>query len=324
MLALRRTAWRSRSWTVAAVVAVLVVVTACGSPVASDSPDAAPAAPVPAAPVGAAACPTTAQLPAPGIERPLPAGFTTAWVLRCSDEVRAVSGRGKWWFRVEERADTGAAELVAALRRPDEPRPPGTACPGLGFGVPYFALVDASGTAVRPRVPRDRCGQPQRQVLAALQELSFGETAATRLNQEQSQESITTGCGQMWTDALAGDTLAHTRPAASGQIWQKMPDAVRICLWRSAERGMPQLLSARTVSGRQLAALLTRLDRLPAAPSCGPRHQRFAVLEYIRRGWHDDAVYAEMDGCRLVLRPDHTLGQLDPATAELITTLSRP
>jgi hypothetical protein len=28
-------------------------------------------------------------------------------------------------------------------------------------------------------------------------------------------------------------------------------------------------------------------------------------------------------GCRLVLRPDHTLGHLDPATAELITTLSR-
>ena len=114
----------------------------------------------------------------------------------------------------------------------------------------------------------------------------------------------------MWTDALAGDTLAHTRPAASRRMWQKTPDAVRICLWRSAARGMPQLVSAGTVTGRELAALLTRLDRLPAAGSCTPRH-------------HDDAVYAEMDGCRLVLRPEHTLGQLDPATAELITTLSR-
>ena len=86
---------------------------------------------------------------------------------------------------------------------------------------------------------------------------------------------------------------------------------------------MPQLVSARTVSGRQLTALLTRLDRLPAARSCGPQHQRFAVLEYLRRGWYDDAVYAGLDGCRLVLRPDHTLGQLDPATAELIARLSR-
>lgn len=217
-----------------------------------------------------------------------------------------------------------ATELAAALRRPDSSHPPGTACPGIGVRLPYFALIDASGTAVRPRVPRDGCDQPQREVLAALQELSFREAAATRLNQEQSQESIDTGCGQMWTDALAGDTLAHTRPAASRRIWPKTPDAVRICRWRSAGRGMPELVSGRTVSGPQLAALLTRLDRLPAAASCGPRHQRFAVLEYLRRGWHDDAVYAELDGCRLVLRPDHTLGQLDPGTAQLITTLSRP
>ena len=127
----------------------------------------------------------------------------------------------------------------------------------------------------------------------------------------------------MWTHAFAGDTLAHTRPAAARRIWSKTPDAVRICLWQSTERGMPQLLSAHTVSGRRLTALLTRLDRLPADAPCDPRHQRLAVLEYLRRGWHDDAVYAGLDGCRLVLRPDHTLGQLDPATAELITRLSR-
>ena len=319
MLPLRSTAWKSRSPKGAAAVALLLAATACGSRIVSDSRAAAPAAPVRAA----AHCPTTMQLPALGIEQPVPAGFTTAWVLRCGDEVRAVSGQGKWWFRIEERADTDAAGLVAALRRPDEHRPPGTACPDLAFGVPYFALIDASGTAVRPRVPADGCGQPQRQVLAALQGLPFWETAATRLYQEQSQESINTGCGQMWTGALAGDTLAHTRPAASRRIWLKAPDAVRICLWRSAAGGMPQLVSARTVSGRELAVLLTRLDRLPAAGSCTPRHQRFAVLEYIRRGWHDDAVYAELDGCRLVLRPDHTLGQLGPATAELITMLSR-
>ncbi|HEY6749482.1 MAG TPA: hypothetical protein VI357_27660 [Mycobacteriales bacterium] len=234
-----------------------------------------------------------------------------------------MSGQGRWWFRIEERADTDAVELVAALRRPDAHRPPETVCPGVLILPPYFALVDASGTAVRPRVPRDICGQPQRQALAALQTLPFRETAATRLYQEQSQESIDTGCGQMWTDAFAGDTLAHTRPAAARRIWSKTPDAVRICVWRSARPGMPQLVSARTVSGGDLGALLARLDRLPAARACGQVHQRFVVLEYLRRGWYDDAVYAGLDGCRLVLRPDHTLGQLDPDTAELITTLSR-
>jgi hypothetical protein len=306
----------------AAAVAVVLAVTACGSRSADDP--ARPAAAAPAAADRAAVhCPTTPQLPAPQTEQPLPEGFTTAWVLRCGDQERAVSGQGRWWFRIEERADTDAAELMAALRRPDAHRPPGTVCPGVLILTPYFALVDASGTAVRPRVPRDTCGQPQREARDALQALPFRETAATRLHQEQSQASIDTGCGQMWTDAFAGDTLAHTRPAAARRIWSKTPDAVRICRWRSAERGMPQLESARTVSGRHLTALLTRLDRLPAAGSCGPGHQRFAVLEYLRRGWHDGALYAGLDGCRLVLRPDHTLGQLDPATAELITTLSR-
>ena len=84
---------------------------------------------------------------------------------------------------------------------------------------------------------------------------------------------------------------------------------------------MPRLESDRTVSGRMLATLLARLDRLPAAASCAPRHQRFAVLEHIRHGWYESPVYAELDGCRLVLRPDHTLGQLDPATVRLIEVL---
>ncbi|HST63839.1 MAG TPA: hypothetical protein VLM05_01510, partial [Mycobacteriales bacterium] len=66
-----------------------------------------------------------------------------------------------------------------------------------------------------------------------------------------------------------------------------------------------------------------RLDHLPAAASCAPRHQRFAVIQYQRHGWYDDAIYTELDGCRLLLRPDHTLAHLDPTTADLLTTLGR-
>jgi hypothetical protein len=189
--------------------------------------------------------------------------------------------------------------------------------------VPYFALVDASGTALRPPVPRDRCGQPQRRALDALAALPFRETAATRLNQEQSQDSIDTGCGQMWSDGLTGDVLAHTRPAASRQVWQKTPDAVLVCRWRPRTSGLPELLGAGTVTGPDLTGLLARLDRLPAARPCRARHRTFVVLEYVRRGWHDSAAYADIDGCQRILRPDHTLGQLDPATVRLLTTLSR-
>lgn len=295
--------------------AAMLALTACGSGVTSE-----PAADAPAPVLAAVHCPTTTELPSAG-QQPLPAGFTAVSVLRCSDEVRAVSGQGQWWFRVEERADTDAAALLAALRRPDGQASAGMVCTDVAILPPYFALIDASGTAVRPRVPRNACAQPQREVLDALKSLPFQEATATRRHQEQSQESIDSGCGQMWTDAFAGDTLAHTRPAADRRIWSKTPDAVLICVWRSGT-GMPTLESAGTVRGAALTALLGRLDRLSAA-SCAPRHQRFAVLEYVRRGWYDGAAYTELDGCGLVLRPDHTLGHLDPATAALLATLSR-
>jgi hypothetical protein len=56
--------------------------------------------------------------------------------------------------------------------------------------------------------------------------------------------------------------------------------------------------------------------------ACTVPHHRFALIEYVRRGWFDSAAYAELDGCRRISRPDHTLGELDPATAELITRLA--
>jgi hypothetical protein len=292
-------------------VAGLLAVTACGSPVAPER--AAPPAGV------EVHCPASADLPA--AEQPLPAGFTAVAALRCGDELRDVPGEGTWWFRVAERADTDAAALLAALRRPDEVPPAGGVCASIGFVVPYFALVDASGTVVRPRVPRDGCQEPQKASLDALAKLPFREVTATRRNQERSQESIDTGCGQMWTDAFAGDTLAHTRPAADRRTWAKTPDAVQICVWRPGS-GMPTLESAGTVRGPELTALLARLDHLPAASCTTPSHQRFAVLQYVRHGWDDDALYTELDGCGLALRPDHTLGHLDPATAAQLLTLA--
>jgi hypothetical protein len=313
--------WRKGGGAVVAggvAVTLVATATACGSSAAGGSGSSGTGA---LARPGAVHCPTTPRLPEPTTE-PVPADFMTAWVLRCGDAVRAVPGDGRWWFRVEERADTDAAELVTALRQPDEQTPAETVCPGVAVGVPYFALVDASGTLVYPRVPFDRCRQPQRRALDELKALPFHETSATRLHQEQSQKSIDTGCGQMWTDGLTGDMLAHTKPASSRRMWLKTPDAVRICLWRPRTSGLPELVSAGTVTGPDLAPLLTRLDQLPAARPCRTRHHRFAVLEYIRRGWYDDPAYAEVDGCQMILRPDHTLGQLDTGTAELLTTLS--
>jgi hypothetical protein len=306
------------------VVAVLLTA-ACG-PAVGSAPGTAPGTgsgsgstgdgPAPVSGPGSARCPIESLS-----EGSVPAGFVTAWVLRCSQIERPVAGEGRWWFRVEERAETGIDPLLAALRRPDETMRPGTACPDVGVGASPIALVDAAGRVIHPRLPRDGCDQPQRQVSEALAALRFRETKAVRLYQEQSQRSIDTGCGQMWTD-LTADMLIG-KPAAARPTWKKVPEAVLVCLWQPRGSGQPRLVTAGTVAGTGLVNLLTRLDHLPAAGSaCTVPHHRFAVLQYVRHGWYDSAAYAELDGCRRILRADGTLGELGPATAELITRLA--
>lgn len=75
------------------------------------------------------------------------------------------------------------------------------------------------------------------------------------------------------------------------------------------------------VSGTELTALLAELDTLPAARPCTAKHRTFAVLQYSRRGWYDDAAYVELDGCRMILRPDETRGELTPALAAALVRL---
>ena len=308
---------RARGLVTAAVVAAILGASACASAGSGSRDPGASQAPA------AVHCPTTPVMPGRTNES-IPAGFKTAWVLRCRDDERAVPGDGTWHFRIEERADTKAAALVVALRKPDKKTPSGTVCPGIATSLGYFALVDESGKAIYPRVPIGFCYQPQDAVVEALKALPFHEVKATPLNQEQSQRSIDTGCGQMWTDGVTDEKVAHSKPASARRMWGKTPDAVRICLWQLRSTGYPQLVSADIVTGADLAALLATLDDLPAARPCTAKHGRFAVVEYIRKQWFDSAAYAETDGCQVIVRPDHTLGQLDDATARLLTTLSHP
>ena len=97
----------------AAAVAAILVGSACAS--AGSGPRDPGASQAPAA----VHCPTTPVMPGRTNES-IPAGFKTAWVLRCRDDERAVPGDGTWHFRIEERADTNAAALVVALQARQE------------------------------------------------------------------------------------------------------------------------------------------------------------------------------------------------------------
>ncbi|HEV8562184.1 MAG TPA: hypothetical protein VGR06_38180 [Actinophytocola sp.] len=131
----------------------------------------------------------------------LPDEFVTAWVLRCRTEIRYVPGQGKQAFRVTERADTPAAEMVSQLRLPAEP-PTAGGCLAYGVSVPYFALVDAGGRALLPAVPLDECLRPRREALQELDKLPFTRLSETPAGQVQSQESIDTGCPEAYQDMI--------------------------------------------------------------------------------------------------------------------------
>jgi hypothetical protein len=244
----------------------------------------------------------------------IPEDFVTAWVLRCRSETRDVPGQGKKIFQIAERADTGAAELVARLRRPSEPRTDGP-CPAIMVVAPYFVLVNADGRGILPAVPANACGQPNLELVKPLDSMAFRVLSEVATGQAQSQNSADTGCSDSWKDLVALEERT-ARPGPARHLWSYPVSSVRVCVYDRISGG--DLPVGRLAGGRSLAAedarlLLDALDGVGPAGACTAPHTRIAVV-------HGGAQWAvaELDGCRRLLRPDHTLGQLDERVVALL------
>jgi len=262
-----------------------------------------------------AACPAQDDTVEPlGMEEDrggIPDGFTTAWVLRCRDEVRDVPGEGSWRVRVTERSDAPAAALVELLRRPSDPLPDGTVCAGVAYAAPYFLLVDAGGRALLPAVPTGACGQPHAEVKDFLDALDYRTVTETRLAQTQSQQSTDTGCADDWKDGIAIGPPSPGPASPSG-----LTGNIRVCVYGVIDEGgtpIGHLETGYTVPGTPQGALDTAE---PAAP-CDKPHTRFAVLT--PEGANGPWAEVELDGCLRLLRSDNTLGQLDQETVDMLT-----
>lgn len=108
--------------------------------------------------------------------KPVPGQIQVDWVLRCSVAPRAGGTR----YLQVERSDSDPAALLAALRAPDEPLSKG-ACPAIAMVVPYFALIEADGATLLPRLPETACRQPQGAVVQALNAMRFTVISRTQL-----------------------------------------------------------------------------------------------------------------------------------------------
>jgi hypothetical protein len=120
----------------------------------------------------AATCPESATVTPMNVAgaKVVPADLSVAWVLRC----RILSTGGNPTALVAERSTSDVSKLVTALKAPPAQRAK-VVCPMIAVQVPYFALVLADGTVFHPRIPTNNCGQPQSDVLTALNTLRFSE-----------------------------------------------------------------------------------------------------------------------------------------------------
>lgn len=141
------------------------------------------AAPEPAATVPTADClapQVLAELdlgqpatPAPDAPSPgaVPDGFVATSVLACADGGELLDSSGTWTSVRASRLEGDVGALVAALRLPSSRAKATASCAAESTTVPQVWLVDALGTAVRPQLPTDACGQVRAEVRRAVDRL---------------------------------------------------------------------------------------------------------------------------------------------------------
>jgi hypothetical protein len=103
----------------------------------------------------------------------LPVSFVPVSVERCVSGAQTIPGKGLWTTATLQRADSGLAGLISALRQPPVTHRPGTVCPAVAVIPPQVVLIDANGRKLTPRLPASGCGLTQSQVLLALNKLRW-------------------------------------------------------------------------------------------------------------------------------------------------------
>lgn len=132
-------------------------------------------APVPTVTGGAVAAgePACADWPVNVPHVMMPALFVPVAVERCVTSIQTIAGKGQWETATLEKATTGLAPLIAALRHPSVTRTPDMICPDLAMLPPQIVLISGSGQKLMPLLPVGGCGLVQSAVLAAINTLPW-------------------------------------------------------------------------------------------------------------------------------------------------------
>jgi hypothetical protein len=279
-------------------------------------------------------CPATSTDPAvqklstDRVDVPLPAGFHPVKAVRCSSELRTVPGNGVWQADEADVADSGLAPLLAALKLPSAPSTQGI-CTAVGFVRPNFALVDAGGVVVRPKLPEDGCGVPFEQVLTALNALPWRAETDQMVVQVQTQEESDTGCESSYKDLFELPLVGPAPLPWSKEHPSENVSPTTVCVYAEpsthgaaeTSSGVQGAVGAFThgvkLTASQQAAIDAALNQASdtAVPICATPATRFAELV----GPDILTVALELDGCHRLKWPN---AFTDAAPASLLQALA--
>lgn len=236
----------------------------------------------------------------------LPADFHPVAAVRCMSRTRMVPGDGEWGFADADRADSGLAAVLAALKLPPEPTPTGQyACAAVGILVPPFALVDASGTVVNPILPQTYCGQPLKQVLDAMNALPWRTETEQKTSRLQTQAEVDTGCSPEYKDLFVLSVFATPTPWSEVRA-PAAPGPLKACVYTvpgDPTTSDPQFVSGATFSSTQVDAVdqaLAAMDGTTPAPACPTFATRFAMFTGLGLNY----AVIELDGCHRIQWPN--------------------
>jgi hypothetical protein len=129
-------------------------------------------------------CPSADELKdltPPDAENVLPEEFHAFELVMCTLEDRQDADGTNYQVIVEKHATEGLDTLSAALRKPSEPIGIDVMCTMELPVVPWFQMVSVGDATLRPAIPTDVCGKPNREVLQMLDGLTFSDVKENRV-----------------------------------------------------------------------------------------------------------------------------------------------
>jgi hypothetical protein len=288
----RRQRWVLTAATVAAVVAVPVVVLASpGSTTRSHLVTAPTASSLPSPVPPDQACPAMPSVHLSEDQPPV----TDAFI--CGEESQPVPGDGIWLVRYVKRVTGGLDAVLAAYKKPDFQRgsDPGLeVCDMVLIISPDLYLHSSAGVvAVRP--PTDACHHPQGDARRALSALTT-ETVWTQNDRRiQTQQSTDTHCVDAYKDVIEMYAEGSGPPHRSSTTPTPLQGQLTVCRYTVVKDDQGDRIGHLDGAGQLDAAVFDNaLAKVRVDDTCSTTdHTSFALV----RASRGPSIVVALDGC---------------------------